>query len=377
MSPAAGMAVEEACWRVESRFQALVDQVVEWPRWKILMLVLGLTLLRAFPSYDALKTGFVHGKWRTAQVKFDEPLADMARRFPPESHESKLTFRMTVPVLAHALHLRARGVLICTALCGVALLWLAMRIAEEVTASRRVALGVAVAVGSGWAGLAAFWELRGGYYDAVALVLLMVALDAARPGVALAAAFAAAWTDERAAAAALLVAGFHALRDGGAALEVVGGVALYGATRSWMATVGGMTTELAGVGGPLFGRQLNVLPLALWSGLGGGWIFVAGGAVAAVARRTWGALAGLLLLVTGLGVAGLCVVDTTRSVAYLLPAVFVGLELLRRSERVDYVERLAAAAALTALAPSFYLEGSSCVVWLYPLPVQAARWLLG
>jgi hypothetical protein len=58
--------------------------------------------------------------------------------------------------------------------------------------------------------------------------------------------------------------------------------------------------------------------------------------------------------------------------AYCLPAVFVALTALNPKQ----VEKLSGiAAAISVVVPSFYLEGSSGFFWLYPLPVQIARWL--
>jgi len=69
----------------------------------------------------------------------------------------------------------------------------------------------------------------------------------------------------------------------------------------------------------------------------------------------------------------LLVADTTRSMAYCLPAVFVALTALSPKQ----TEKLSAiAAAISVVVPSFYLEGSAGFFWLYPLPLQIARWLL-
>jgi dihydrodipicolinate synthase/N-acetylneuraminate lyase len=76
-------------------------------------------------------------------------------------------------------------------------------------------------------------------------------------------------------------------------------------------------------------------------------------------------------------VASLAVADVTRSMAYCLPAVFVGVAALASSEGMQQIEQLAAiGAAISLLVPTYYLEGNAGLWWLYPLPVQIVRWLL-
>jgi hypothetical protein len=76
-------------------------------------------------------------------------------------------------------------------------------------------------------------------------------------------------------------------------------------------------------------------------------------------------------------VASLAVADVTRSMAYCLPAVFLALAALSSSEGVKQIEKLAAiCGVISVLVPTYYLEGNAGLWWLYPLPVQIARWLL-
>ena len=82
-----------------SVLKGMADGVLSGRHWKTkaLFIVLVLALLRAFPSYETLDTAFNRATWQTAQVKVDHPLLDTGPLFPTGSHESKLTFRLTVP----------------------------------------------------------------------------------------------------------------------------------------------------------------------------------------------------------------------------------------------------------------------------------------
>jgi hypothetical protein len=357
--------------RLSGRINAGIDRILSGPYWKLkaLCAVAAISLFRAFPSYDALGTDFHRGTWRDVQIKFDHPLIDTSRIFAPGSHESKLTFRLTVPILAHILHLDETGLLILFALAGVVLLYLVLKVTFTLTASKRAALFVCLATACTWPGEAAFHELRGGYYDALALCLLVAAFATSSSLLTATFLFLAAWTDERALIASSFVLLFHARRGKTAALIVA--AAAYLGTRAYL-TATHSDVDVSGIGFAIFLQQLNVIPLAIWSGLGGAWILVAVGLIALFREERYLAAAGFCGALAVMIVASLAVVDVTRSMAYCLPAVFVALTVLNPKQ----IEKLSViAAAISLLVPSYYLEGSAGFWWLYPLPVQIARWL--
>jgi len=348
---------------------AAIDRILSGPYWKLkaLCTVVAIALFRAFPSYDALASDFHRGTWRDVQIKFDHPLIDTGRLFAPGSHQSKLTFRLTVPILAHVLHLGETGLLILFALSGFVLLYLILKVVFTLTGSKRAALFVCLATACVWPGQAAFHELRGGYYDALALCLLVAACATSSSLLTAALVFLAAWTDERALIAASFV---FLLRRGKAAPIVVAAAAYLGIRAYLTATISDV--DVGGVGFAVLEQQLNVIPLAIWTGLGGAWILVALGVIALFRDKRYLAATGFCGALAVMIAVSLLVADTTRSMAYCLPAVFVALTALNPKQ----VEKLSGiAAAISVVVPSFYLEGSSGFFWLYPLPVQIARWL--
>lgn len=108
---------------------------------------------------------------------------------------------------------------------------------------------------------------------------------------------------------------------------------------------------VTGVGFSVLREQSSIVPLAVWSGLGGLWIVIG----FAVYRSR-----GLSLLLVASVAASLLVADTTRSLSYLLPAVLVALRLLRGN---PWLETLAAVSAVVSLvAPTIYVEGAR--IWI-------------
>jgi hypothetical protein len=341
--------------------------------------VLALSLFRAFPSYDGLATAYDRGTWRKTMVKVDYPLTDMAR-FPDKSHEAKLTFRVTVPLLAHVLHLRRNGMLILAGVAGVLLLYAVLGIAHRVTGSRKAALFVCLAIACAWPGETAFHELRGGYFEAVALCLLVLAMADLPSPLTAAAVCGAAFTDERALVACGLVFLFWVSESGLFArrsVAVLIGCGAYGATRLWLTLAHSIIVSTGGNGLPVFLHETNIIPLGIWTGLGGAWLLVVCCLAALLLQRRYGMAAAFCAATVAVAGIALLVLDVTRSMAYCLPAVFVGISALKRSESLEAVEKLSiAAGAISLLTPAYVVQGSWEVYWLYPLPVQLLRWLL-
>jgi hypothetical protein len=378
--------------RLRCRIDAGIERLLSGPYWKLkaLFAIVAISLFRAFPSYDSLRTPFSETTWRNVQVKFDHPLIDTSRIFPAGSHASNLTFRLTVPVLAHIFNLDRTGLLILFAFAGFVLLYLVLQVVFTLSGSKRVALFVGLATACTWPGAAAFHELRGGYYDALALCLLVAAC--ATPSSLLAAAFLflAAWTDERALIASsfvflLYAYSFSLCNDAtgvrrfltGKPAAVVVAIAAYFGTRAYLTATHSYVHAASGIGLSILSQQTNVIPLAIWTGLGGSWILVLLGVRALFMQRRYLAAAAFCAALVGAIAASMAVVDVTRSMAYCLPAVFVALAALSRSKGIEQIEKLAAiSGVISLLVPTYYLEGNGGLWWLYPLPIQIARWLL-
>jgi hypothetical protein len=361
-----------------ARSRLVAQRLVAGPRWKVrvVFLVLAFSLLRAFPNYHFLNEAENQRTWQDAALKVHDPAADMARAFPPASHEAKLTFRLTVPLLAHALHLGRNAMLSLFAVSGLLLLYLTLDLAYRVTQNRIVAMAVCAAVACVWPGMLAFHQLLGGFYDAVALCLILAAMWAPAP-LAAAALFVAAWTDERALLTALLLLVYAAARrEPTRAIAVAAAGLAYAGTRFAFASAYGIPTSWDGMGAAVFARQFNMAPLGIWTGLGGCWVLVAAAFWVLLARRRYLPALTFALALSAVMVAALVVEDVTRSMSYTLPAVMVALCALAESEPPLMLERLAAAAALlSAVVPTYWTQ-SGAATWMLPSVFQAVRWVL-
>ena len=147
-------------------------------------------------------------------------------------------------------------------------------------------------------------------------------------------------------------------------------------TRMIYAHMLALKTISGGAGWPIFIGQFDVVPLGLWTGLGGLWLIVACGVAAMFLERRY-VLAACYCAVLSLAiVSALALSDITRSAAYCLPAVFVALLVGARNMRTKAMEKLAIIAGVVCfLVPTYYIQGSTGVWWIYPLPVHVIRWI--
>jgi hypothetical protein len=367
------------------QFQRRVDNLAGWllsgPRWKVkaLAAILTLTLLRAFPSYDALRWPYVQATWRNVEPLLEHPLTNPAA-LPQAAVDARLrnlAFRRTVLVVARCLRLGETGLLILFAAAGIASLYGVLAIVDSVV-SRKSALFVCLAAACAWPGEAAFHDLRGGYFDAVALAFLIGALWTPWPPAAACCIFFASWTDERALIASAFVLLLAAARGASRAklLAAPFAWAAYLATRYMLASAESIPTTSGDIGLATLRQQANAIPLGVWTGLGGCWLLLMGALCSAIVRRRYALAASFCAILAVLIASGMAITDITRTVAYCFPAVPASLALLAQSEPRDRIEKLAATSAwLSFIFPTYYVQGSTGFWWLYPLPLQIVRWL--
>ncbi len=349
--------------------------VLSGPHWKVkaLLAVLVLSLLRAFPSYDALQTPFAESTWSHTFLQIDNLICDMGRLFPPGSHESKMTFRLTVPLLARVLGLNETGILIVSAIAGIVLLYVSLVLVYKIAKSKVSALFICLAIACAWAGQAGFHELRGGFYDSVALCLLLVAMASDSPMIAGVCAFLAVWTDERALiAGAFVVLLSVAMHERAKTIAVLVAWCCYAVLRLWMTSHYSLAVATGNVGFDVLAQQIRLIPLGVWSGLGGCWIVICAGIAAAARKHRYGVTAAFCALLAATIVSALMVLDVTRSMAYCVPAVFVATYLLKDAPWLKHLALWSGIASF--FVPNWYVQGNTMLWYIYPLPLQVVRW---
>lgn len=369
------------------RLESSIAWVVGTGSWsaRATLLALAIGLFSSTPNYPLVFSNYYETSWSPVLKKFAHPLYDPSKTEKPTSHESKLTFRLTVPIIGWALGLGQRGTLALYFLAGVALLYLTTILGDRVSGSREVACCLAITVATTWPGMTSFVVLAGGFYDGVAILLLLCSLYARSSAGVATCVFLAGWTDERGILASPLVLLFHGLTEDAdvgvrfnplraQALAVPTALAGYAGVRLYLSYRFGLGTAQD----PwiqTFVSQLHLLPIGLWTALEGGWILVTAAVVDLFVKVRRSPAAWFLLAICPLGFLGIAVLDVTRSMAYLIPAIFVAVKVLRVYESPNRLRQLCLIAAMVSVVcPSYYVDNYNEVEWMLPLPFALVRW---
>lgn len=367
-------------------FAIFLTQKKNWIAYSVLA-SLFVSLFLAFPSYDTFFTGQSIELWKPVLEKVQDPLKDMSADYGDSTHASKLTFRMTVPLIAHFLKLNTLGIVILQFIGGIALLLFVILITEKIVKDKIVALFTGLLVGSVYAGSTSFVELRG-IFDGIAILFLIIAMYSERPFMIFILLSLSYWTDERAILASLLVLIFHLLRHSKKnrfnwrtlyapfSVSILMSWIVYLVTRYFMITVFHFSNSTGGVGISVFLNQINQLPMGTWTGLEGGWLIVFFSLIALIAKRDYYYLLFFLVSIAVIATFSLCVVDITRSMAYLLPSIFIALQILAQNDEIgDIRVYCAIAMIISVITASYYAGGEKTIWWQYPLPLQVLRWV--
>ena len=122
-------------------------------------------------------------------------------------------------------------------------------------------------------------------------------------------------------------------------------------------------------------NQINNVPAAIWTGLEGFWIIVALNLILLYRHKNF--VPGLIFLITiiSLIILGNSVVDTSRSMLYLFPAVIISMEQISKNTQNNEIRNILILCFIISFVfPSYWVGGKSSIWWQYPMPIQIIRW---
>jgi len=273
-------------------------------------------------SPRAALPGFGEDVWPGYRFRADHLAADIATRYPPDSHEAKLAFRVTFPLLVRLCGIDRAGLPWWFLSCAIASVLLA-----AIASSRQ---GEAAAETPAWACLA-FVSLPAwscivapstGFADGLAACCGLAVLACGNGAAAALAAFIALWTDERAALTlaciAILWTAGRPVSSWPAATWSLGAAGFaYAVSRLVAATTMGWTTAVAGVNLENLALKGEWTQLAIWNGGQALWGVPVLMLLAHRSSRLWQVC--LAVLLAGGVVGSFLVADVTRSLNYLWP----------------------------------------------------------
>jgi len=350
----------------------------------IFLLSLLLTVVAiffAFPSYD----GIIAHDWQPLFDKGAHPFDN--GNFHPGSHASKLTFRLVVPIIVHLANLSITGCMLFFGLVGILNFYLVVRLAYKILDDKHAAAFIGLCTAFIYFGKCSFTEIRGLMFDGVCISFLLLALNTRIGIIRTLCIFLSAFTDERGliASSLLVVYTFLDYPDKKPMQKLFNPQALfiylawvcYFSVRIFLTRHFGLITDKGGTGIHELLNQINNIPIGVWSALEGLWILLIYSYLLLYRDKKFFDLfiyfcaSSLILLV------GLAVIDITRSVVYIFPAVFIALKIIHKDPigKLNFKRYLKYALILCFLYPAYYTGGKSSIWWSYPLPIQALRFV--
>ena len=320
----------------------LLNSLFRWiekictPKYSMYLLVL---LVCVFAIPHTRPRVWHNNAWDAVMLKSQDltnPLTD----FPPSSNPAKRVFRLTVPIVIKVFHLNSLGVDIIQFILGYLLIIfahkLSIRILKDAVAATFIAFGLLFT----FFGNISFWDTRTAWFDGWSFFFLVMALFQRNLFGIFFFATCAAWNDERAFLALPVVLLFHQIDKeqtpaynikaliflNRKSIAVLAAIIGYVAGRVFLQAQFGMHTPLgegSGVSLSLLRQHLYLMPFGTWTFLEGFWLLFLVFILFALTNKDYFLLTlilGLTIILTA--IAG-CVLDITRSGAYLMPVIFV------------------------------------------------------
>lgn len=351
-----------------------------------------ISLFSAFPSYDIVDDQEMSSNWNAILHQTTDPF-DPAE-YNGSSHQANLAFRLTPVLLARIFSIGSvYGYLIFQFICLVLLFVVISRLLKKIIDDPVVYYLLTLSISLTFVGNVLCSDYRG-FFDVLAFLCLSVSMLISNAKLIFLTLLLAYFTDERALIASGLVYVyfvFESRQD----VETINFKSFFSfkpklisIISSWLCYLAIRVTltyffELKSNNEVLVDylftetiHQVNLLPFGLWTGLEGFWILVLLSVIVIIQNRKWFALC--LYFVASLVVVfvAIWVFDITRSMAYLLPSIFLSLTILSKSQNPLVLRYIALSVLLLCIFPTYYAGGASEISWLYPFPFQLIRMLL-
>ncbi len=366
--------------QIKTRIENWIGRITVGNNWMLTsaLLLTVVSLFFSFPSYSDINSE----EWKPLFEKADNLFGNSS--YGDGTHAAKLTFRMVLPAIVHFAHLNMTGVLVLLGIVGMLNFYLVLRLAYNILNDKREAFMVGLCSALIYFGKCSFTELRGTMFDGLAIFFLLCAMNTRRNVLLALFVLLAAWCDERALVASALIWVYYIVKNdkkriglqlfAPQALWIYTAWFLYIAKRYYLSTYMGMHTDTKGVGLSVLLDQINNIPLGVWSALEGLWLVVIYAMLMLYRHKQFFALFAYAVVCGIILLLGLSVVDITRSVVYIFPAVFIGLKIVKDHYDKDAMMKLLwMALILCFVYPAYYTGGKSSVWWTYPLPLQLLR----
>lgn len=377
------------------RFVSLASRFTDTRFWvlKVTVFTFFLALFIAAPRYlfspEVAAVEFEAGPWAAIQYKADDLTRNLEDVFDEVGPSGvRVNYRLVMPILVRIFGLNQTSIMILQWMSGLLLFAATALAAFKITGDKVTASMITIIAGTITAGNQAFGETRA-RFDSLSYLLLTLTMLTSSPILIGMGVFVAAWNDERALIASCLVFLFWLIKAlnqpertlrtlvSPQLIAVVVAWGLYFATRFWYSATFNIGIQHDdNLGLAQFLEQTNAFPMGIWVALEGAWLIVLAAVYVLAHNRRWLPLALYIGGVALIVLIGLAAFDIDRSVAYVYPAILVGLLILGSSVDTQETRIVVFAGMILCLVFPAYLISGPKTYWLkYPLVVEVLLWL--
>ncbi|MBN98312.1 MAG: hypothetical protein CME16_03545 [Gemmatimonadetes bacterium] len=373
----------------------------KWLLWASAFCVL-VSLITACPNYNFYAeqliapsgkktTDFLQDK-TNFERQIAHPLVPIHQLIQIDSdfdHIAKRGFRLVMPVIGHLFGLGLTGCLFLQHLMGFIFIFCVGSLGYEITGDRISAVFLMLAFSLVYLLNSFFYQLNI-HFDGPAYLLMILAMLARGPWPISVAIFLAGFADERALIAFPLVFLWHLMRNND--LQEFSARSFFSWNSSAVGCAAGLLIHLLvrlsmmrwfdfrlpvgnqnGVGLERVRDQFSQAPVGIISPLEALWLLPVLALALLVLSKRHALLSVYSLAIAAVLIAGLSVVDTTRSMAYVFPAIFIAIKIVKSLDDDFFTSHFFFRIALVCfLIPSY--SGSSGSHWLSPIFPKVLRW---
>jgi len=331
------------------------------------------------PNFRSIHTDqAIIRSWQAIFTQIKNPFED--HTYHDVTHQSKLTFRLSVPLIAKLFHLSITGIIFLQYIFGFLLFYISSSILKQITKDNFTTLIITLSIPFIYAGRVSFIDIRG-VFDGIALFFLVVSMFKRNMIIITTAIIMTSFTDERGLIASSLVFVYWYIHESNEKRKlftkytssvVLGGV-IYLILRLFLSCFFHLSTQSGGIGFNVLASNLNLLPLGTWHGLEGNWMLVLIALFTLIFNKDKLTLLFFILSISIVLITGSLVADVTRSMAYVIPALFISILIIQKNDSLMFMRRLSVIVLLICFIYPAYNSGSNNIVeWNYPLPIRYA-----
>lgn len=335
------------------RFYAFLHRAFLSRFWRIKLLILATILagLMQCPRYTYLYRYAVTGTeenptYSTFKEQVAAPFAP--RVFDSDSHESKMTFRLTAPLLVKLFHAPPIGIFVFQFIAGLLMYYALIQLLYTLTDDRVTTAMLVLGLSCTYFGCAFVFDVMPAF-DTFAYAVLILMMLSSNYVALFSLIIIGAFTDERTIIAVPIVLLWHLCHEQAftnekswtdlfkqaffnkKTLAVGAGIVAYVAIRLFLASHYHLITYggFVGLSAFVFDAYRGIVGMGFLSGLESFWAFLVAALIALTASRSYKLLVFFVLAISPICFGAFLVHDITRSLAYLMPAFLLSLYLLR------------------------------------------------